>query len=198
MTTFARVTIVNLKFRRCELYLTVFIMSNSELEVWQRGPVESVPALLQPVAHALLQAVEEVEQYTSDLPDDLLWERPVGVASPGFHLLHIRGVIDRLFTYARGEFLSSDQLKALAQEKEIQNAPASALVEGLRAQVKDAIAQLRNTPESALTAGRALGRKQIPTTVLGLLFHAAEHTQRHVGQLLVTTRVLQARSSSKN
>ena len=173
------------------------VMSNSELEVWQRGPVESVPALLQPVAHALLQAMEEVERYTSDLPADLLWERPAGVASPGFHLLHIRGVIDRLFTYARGESLSGDQLQALAQEKEMQNAPASALVEALRTQVKDAIAQLRNTPASGLTAARALGRKQIPTTVLGLLFHAAEHTQRHVGQLLVTTRVLKDGYSSK-
>ena len=172
-------------------------MSGSELEVWQRGPVGSVPALLQPVAHALLQAVEELERYTADLPPDLLWERPAGLASPGFHLLHIRGVIDRLFTYARGESLSSDQLKALGQEKEIQNAPVAALLAAIREQVKGAISQLQHTPESELTLPRELGRKKIPTTVLGLLFHAAEHTQRHVGQLLVTARVLQDRSLNK-
>lgn len=170
-------------------------MTNSELEVWQRGPVESVPPLLQPVAHALLQSVEDVRRYTADLFPELLWERPAGVASPGFHLLHIRGVIDRLFTYARGESLTAEQLKALGQEKENQNTSVAALVDSIRDQVNSAIIQLRNTHASELTAPRELGRKKIPTTVLGLLFHAAEHSQRHVGQLLVTVSVLQGRSS---
>ncbi len=169
-------------------------MSNSTLEVWQRGPVDGVPALLQPVAHALLQAVEEVERYTADFPADLLWERPADIASVGFHILHMRGVIDRLFTYAKGEALNEEQLESLRQEKEIpaETVSASMLVDALRHQVQQAVEQLKATPESSLTHARALGRKRIPTTVLGLLFHTAEHCQRHVGQLLVTSRLLQA------
>lgn len=168
--------------------------TNDTLEAWQRGPVEAVPALLQPVAHALIQAEEEVARYMQDFPPDLLWKRPAGVASVGFHLMHIRGVLDRLFTYARGEALSPEQLKQLSTEKEVPSiAPEpSFLVEEVRRQVERSIRQLKATPESSLTAARELGRKKIPTTVLGLLFHAAEHTQRHVGQLLVTSRILRA------
>lgn len=171
-------------------------MRDSDLEVWQRGPVDGVPALLQPVAHALLQAVEDVERYTSTVPDDSMWERPAGVASIGFHLLHMRGVIDRLFTYARGEALNEEQLEALRQEKEVpaETVPGSMLTEALRLQVQKALEQLKKTPESSLTEARALGRRRIPTTVLGLLFHSAEHCQRHVGQLLVTSRILQMKS----
>ncbi len=48
--------------------------------------------------------------------DEALWDRPGGVASAGFHLQHMAGVLDRLFTYARGEALSGQQLEALAAE----------------------------------------------------------------------------------
>ncbi|HEY9489279.1 MAG TPA: DinB family protein, partial [Chryseosolibacter sp.] len=133
-----------------------------------------------------------------DFPPEYLWKRPADVASVGFHLLHIRGVIDRLFTYARGEALNASQLDELTAEKQI---PAeviqpSILVNKLRLQLDKAITQLKNTPGSSLTEGRTIGRKQIPTTVQGLLFHAAEHSQRHVGQLLVTARVVRANLKS--
>lgn len=165
-------------------------------EVWQRGPVEGVPALLQPVAHALLQAAEEVERYMTELPAALLWEKPDGLASPGFHVMHMGGVIDRLFTYARAESLNPAQLKDLAAEKEVpqQSVLPADLMNTFRKRVERAIAQLRSTPEASLTDHRALGRKQIPTTVGGLLFHTAEHCMRHTGQLLVTTRILMARN----
>lgn len=164
-------------------------------EVWQRGPVDGVPALLQPVAHALLQAAEDASKYAGDLPDDLLWERPGGVASPGFHLLHIKGVIDRLFTYARGEALTSVQLQELAIEKESSaGVSASRLLAGIRETVARAIDQLKATPEETLTHARTIGRKKLPTTVGGLLFHAAEHAQRHIGQLLVTVRIIMERN----
>lgn len=174
-------------------------MSDSNLEVWQRGPVEGVPALLQPVAHALLQAVEEVDRYTANFPEELLWERPAGVASVGFHILHMRGVIDRLFSYAKGEALNEEQLEALRQEKEVpaEIVTASTLVDALRLQVEKAVEQLKGISESSLKEARALGRKRIPTTVLGLLFHTAEHCQRHVGQLLVTARIMQSDSFSR-
>lgn len=160
-------------------------------EVWQRGPIEGVPPLLQPVAHALLQAVEEVEKYTASFPDSLLWSKPAGVASAGFHLQHLSGVLDRLFTYARGEALTPQQLKSLTAEGQpAEGLRVNDLVERFRQQVQAALSQLRNTDEKTLLEERLVGRKQIPSNVLGLLFHAAEHTQRHVGQLLVTTRIL--------
>lgn len=161
-------------------------------EVWLRGPLPGVPPLLQPVAHALLQAREEVDTALHDFPAERLWERPAGVASVGFHLQHLAGVLDRLFTYARGEALSPGQLAALAAEGKSTSRPdeAAALVQLFREAVEKAVAQLRHTEEKILTDPREVGRAKLPSTVLGLLFHAAEHTQRHVGQLLVTARVV--------
>ena len=160
-------------------------------EVWLRGPVGGVPALLQPVAHALLQAREEVDALIQSCPDDILWARPGGIASAGFHLQHLSGVLDRLFTYARGEALSGAQRQALAAEGTPPESGGTAreLADAFSAQVDRALEQLRATDENTLTDPRAVGRLGLPSTVLGLLFHAAEHTQRHVGQLLVTVRV---------
>src|SRR3954462_429268 len=87
-------------------------------EVWLRGPVENVSPLLQPVAHSLLQAREEVQRIMGDFPDSKLWVKPEGLASAGFHLLHLVGIADRLFTYARGEALTASQLQALKLETE--------------------------------------------------------------------------------
>lgn len=166
---------------------------NTELEVWQRGPIEGVPALLQPVAHALLQAVEDVEKEMSTFPETLLWERPGGVASVGFHLKHLRGVADRLFTYARGEMLNEEQMRQLKSETPAdEGISVLDLVDNFRKQVTTALNQLKNTDTAILTDTRGVGRKQIPSTVIGLLFHAAEHTQRHVGQLIVTARILKS------
>jgi len=161
-------------------------------EVWLRGPIEGVPPTVQPIAHALLQSVEEVDRLVAGLPDAVLWTRPGGVASAGFHLQHLSGVLDRLFTYARGEALSESQRDALRREGDSSaagDADAAVLAERFRAQVEVAISQLRATSEAALSEPRSVGRARLPSTVLGLLAHAAEHTQRHVGQLLVTVRV---------
>ena len=159
-------------------------------EVWLRGSLPDIPPLLQPVAHALLQAGEEVDAVMAGFPEEKLWERPGGVASGGFHLQHLTGVLDRLFTYARGEALDEGQLQALAAEGKSDTALRSAdLIARFHSQVDWALEQLRATDERTLTEYRSVGRAQLPSTVLGLLVHAAEHTQRHVGQLLVTVRV---------
>lgn len=165
-------------------------------EVWLRGPLEDVPALLLPVAHALLQAKEEVESLMIDFPDDLLWQRPGGVASPGFHLQHLKGVLDRLFTYAKGQPLCSDQLQYLSAEgdESKNNFSTLQLIESFKKQVDKAIDQLKLTDENSVTKHRSVGRLQLPSTVMGLLFHAAEHTMRHVGQLLVTVKVLRTQT----
>ena len=160
-------------------------------EAWLRGPIEGVPDLLQPVAHALIQAREEARVVLREFPADLLWHRPAGLASVGFHLQHIAGVVDRLFTYARGESLSAEQRNALAKEGSSPDAGNGVedLLASFDAQVDRALDQLRATRESSLTETRRVGRQQLPATMIGLLFHAAEHTQRHVGQMLVTARV---------
>jgi uncharacterized damage-inducible protein DinB len=66
------------------------------------------------------------------------------------------------------------------------------LVEAFNRQADAALAQLKNTKEADLTQPRVVGRQRLPSTVVGLYVHAAEHTMRHVGQLLVTVKVLQA------
>ena len=135
-------------------------------EVWLRGKVEGVPNLLQPAAHALLQSGEEVEKY-------------------------LTGVVDRMLTYAQAEKLSENQFKYLKNEgKPDQEISVGFLVKNFQDKVNEAIDFLKNTPENILTENRAVGRKELPSTLIGLLFHAAEHSQRHVGQLLVTVSFL--------
>jgi uncharacterized damage-inducible protein DinB len=168
-------------------------MPQSLPEVWLRGPLPEVPPLLQPVAHALLQAREEVTEIVSDFPAAKLAERPLGLASVGFHLRHLTGVLDRTFTYARAEALSETQLAYLAAEGQpsTHGGAVGELVQAFEEQVYKALGQLKTTPESSLPEWRGVGRAQLPSTVIGLLVHAAEHTTRHVGQLLVTARVVQ-------
>lgn len=167
--------------------------SNETLEVWMRGPIAGLAPLLQPVAHAILQAREEVNLMMIGFSDDLLWEKPAGVASVAFHLQHLSGVLDRLFTYANNQLLNEDQLDLLALESNTDqpNLTVKALLTRFNNQVNKALTQLKNTDEKSLLENRGIGRKQLPTNLLGLLFHAAEHTQRHVGQLFVTVKVLQ-------
>jgi uncharacterized damage-inducible protein DinB len=171
------------------------MVKQNRTEVWLRGPVENIPSLLQPVGHALLQAREEVNQIVADFPDAYLWQKPAGVASVGFHLQHLTGVLDRLFTYARGESINEEQLKALSSEGKAVEGKNSVveLVQLFDAQVEKAIAQLSVTNEETLTEQRLVGRSRIPSTVLGLLVHAAEHTMRHTGQLYVTVKVIKDR-----
>ncbi len=163
-------------------------------EVWLRGPLPGIIPALQPVAHALLQAREELAAAMQGFDDALLWQRPAGVASAGFHLRHMAGVLNRLCTYARGQALQAEQLKQLATEDIPlpQQQTLQQLLLLFNQAVDDALAQLHTTGNAELFEIRGVGRAQIPSTVMGLLVHAAEHTMRHLGQLLVTTRVLSA------
>ncbi len=171
-------------------------MSDTLPEVWLRGPLPEVPPLLQPVAHALLQAQADVAAALAPFPAAQLWARPAGVASVGFHLQHLAGVLDRMLTYAQHQPLSPAQLAYLSAEGHpapgtgAPAAQAEALQKAFGGKVQQALAQLRLTPENTLADYRPVGRAGLPSTVIGLLVHAAEHTQRHVGQLLVTARIL--------
>ena len=160
-------------------------------DAWLKGPVAGVPAALQPVAHALLNARIEVESVLSDATDEELWTRPAGIAAAGFHVRHLCGSIDRLFTYARNESLGDAQLAILAHEKDPESRlDGDALGRLVDETFERALEQLRATSVGTLDDARAVGRLRLPSTVRGLLFHAAEHSARHAGQAITTMKVV--------
>ena len=163
-------------------------------EAWLRGPIEGVDAFLQPAAHALVQAREDLDRATLGVSAENLWMRPNGAASLGFHLRHVAGSLDRLLTYARGTQLDDHQHAALKREADPGTPPddATTLVDQARRAIDSALAQLRATRREHLLEPRAVGRAGLPSTVLGLLFHAAEHTSRHVGQAITTAKIVTA------
>ena len=162
----------------------------SQPEFWLRGPVDGVPRALQPVAHALLQVVDEIERKTKGLAESEVWRSPGDIASVGFHLRHLAGSTDRLLTYARGEELSSLQRQELADESSADQPQLTDLLARLRAVVDQALDQLRTTPPAEIYEAREVGRARLPSSVCGLLFHAAEHAQRHCGQIITTVKLL--------
>src|SRR4051794_30731024 len=160
-------------------------------EIWQRGPVAGVPPLLQPVAHILLQVRESVGEMVAGLTESQWNARPAGVASCAFHVRHMAGVIDRLFTYARGEMLNDEQYAALKGEAEPMRAgEAAAVLAALDARVTAAVEEPRAIDGATLGDYRSVGRAKLPSTIIGCLVHGAEHAMRHVGQLSVTVRVV--------
>src|ERR1041385_8545853 len=119
-------------------------MTTPKTEWWQRGPIDGVPAMLQPVAHILLQVRESVGELVDGLTEEEWNARPGGVASAAFHVRHIPGVIDRLFTYARGQSLSPEQFTALRAEGDPLPADdVQRVLKTLDARVEAAIAELR-------------------------------------------------------
>ena len=170
---------------------------DSQIEAWLRGPLAGIPPYLQPPAHAFVMAREDVDAAVADLYPSQIWTSPGGAASIGFHLVHMAGSTDRLLTYARGEPISDAQRAALAVERDIADgvhAPPAleALLAAWHHTVERALQQIAHTPESTLLEPRAVGRQRLPSTVLGLIFHSAEHAQRHVGQIITTAAVVRA------
>ena len=166
-------------------------MANTEW--WQRGSIDGIPALLQPVAHILLQVRESVGEIVAPLTEQDWNARPAGVASPAFHVRHIAGVIDRLFSYARGSALSTEQFAAITSEgQELLTADVATVLGALSTRVDAAVAELRTIDVTTLGNVRGVGRAQLPSTVIGCLVHGAEHAMRHVGQLSVTTRIVRS------
>jgi uncharacterized damage-inducible protein DinB len=166
-------------------------MSESRPEVWLRGPLPDCIDELQPVAHSLLQVREEIGAVVA-LPQEKLWAKPGGAASIGFHLKHLAGSLDRLLTYANGKQLSDAQRQALADEGQ-SDGPAErpdTLVRAAQSAIDRALNQIRTTPLCTLDEAREVGRDRLPSTVLGLLFHAAEHAQRHSAQIITTAKII--------
>lgn len=167
----------------------------STVEPWLRGPVDGVPAPLQPVAHALLMAREDVLAATSDLTPDEWHLRPAGVASVAYHVRHLAGSTRRLFTYAAGEGLDEVQRTALRHEATVdaERPDPESLRADWSAAVDAGLERLRRTDPDSLADARGVGRASLPSTVLGLLFHAAEHAARHTGQIVTTAKLVRGR-----
>jgi hypothetical protein len=167
---------------------------DSQPEVWLRGAVEGYHPLVLPVAHSLLQVREDVARLVSAVPPSHVWLRPGGAASIGFHVRHIGGALDRLLTYARGELLSEAQRVALQREEEPGDpSPSLLAVAGeTNARIERALAQVQATSPETLLEARRVGRAGLPSTVLGLFVHVAEHSTRHAGQAITTARILKS------
>jgi len=158
-------------------------------EPWLRGTINDVHPVIAQVLYSLQHAWEDLDYFTSGLTPEQMWSRPSNLASVGFQIRHIGGSIERLLTYFRGEQLSEEQMRALKKE-DTPGAGRDDLLGNLRSQFNAAEDQIRRCDPSTLSDPRTVGRKALPTTVGGLLVHVAEHTQRHVGQAIVTAKLV--------
>jgi uncharacterized damage-inducible protein DinB len=157
-------------------------------EPWLRGPVPGVDTLIAPLFYSFQMAREDLARYTAGLSTEQIWATPHGFGSVGFHLRHIAGATDRLMTYVAGDQLSDAQLAALKSEKE-PGATCETLLAAINQAFERAEAAARALEPAHLADPRGVGRKQLPTTVVGLLVHLAEHTQRHVGQAISAAKL---------
>lgn len=168
----------------------------SEPEAWLLGQTLGYSKLLMPVVHSLQQARKELLLLQHEVSTEEC-RVPPGTAAPiGFHLVHIGGSLDRLFTYARGEPLDAVQLDALhSEDAQGRTTPAPDLFAATIACIDRRLDDLRSIPEPSLFDAREVGRAKLPATVLGLLFHAAEHTTMHVGQVRTTLKIVRSFAS---
>ena len=157
-------------------------------EPWLRGPIEGVPPHLMPVFHSFAQVREDLAHYTEGLSTDDVWRRTGSLPPLGFHLRHIAHSVDRLVTYLCGQQLSEAQVATLKQETE-PGASLEELLAGIDSKLRDAEKRLLTIGKDSMDQPRYIGKKQLPTTVLGLLVHVAEHTQRHLGQAITTAKL---------
>ena len=158
-------------------------------EPWMRGPMDGVHALLAPVLYSFQMAREDLDRYTAGLPPERVWATPYGLAPVGFHILHIAGSTSRLMTYLQGRELTEAQWEAMAAEGSPGNLSREQLLGMLNQAFHDAEMVIRALDPATLGEPRTVGRKRLPTTVIGLLTHVAEHTQRHVGQAIAAAKL---------
>ena len=163
--------------------------ASGEVEPWLRGTLTEVDAVRRQVLHALELAGEDAERWCAGLSDEEVHARPFGVASVAYHLRHIVRSLDRLLTYAEGRALSEVQMEALRSEMEA-GEPAAGVIEEFRAGLKSARHRVFLAATGSFEEKRGVGRAMLPSTVGGLVVHCAEHTQRHVGQMVTTVKVV--------
>jgi len=118
-----------------------------------------------------------------------LWAAPHSFGSVGFHIRHIAGSTDRLMSYLQGKPLNEVQLATLRGEHEPAGADLDELLALVDTAFNDAETVVRALDAAKLREARGVGRQQLPTTVIGLLVHISEHTQRHVGQAISAAKL---------
>ena len=161
------------------------------VEPWLRGTHTEIPAAGRAVLYALDLALEDLAKWTAGLTDDEVHSQPLGLTAVAFHLRHLARSTDRLLSYAEGKQLSTEQLAALKAEQTGEETLAVLLAE-VEASFLNAAEQIRVLASADLDTQRGVGRKQLPTSIGGALIHVADHTQRHVGQVVTTAKVLKA------
>jgi hypothetical protein len=168
-----------------------------EPEPWLRGALPDVDPLLAPALRSFEQVREELARWTTGVADAQVWQAPPGLAPLGFHLRHIAGSLDRLTTYLEGDSLSPAQLADLAAEMEPRGGRAE-LLAGVDRALRRADAVIRDLDPARLREPRAVGRQALPTTAIGLVVHLAEHTQRHLGQAILTAKLAASRPGAES
>jgi hypothetical protein len=153
-------------------------------EPWLRGPIAGVHTLISPILYAFQQAHEDLAKYTEGLTPEQLWAAPHGFGSVGFHIRHIAGSTGRLMAYLQQRDLTAEEMRELQDEAHPARWSREELLERLDRALRDAESVVRVVDPATLADARWVGRKRLPTTVIGLLTHIAEHTQRHVGQAI--------------
>lgn len=158
-------------------------------EPWLRGTLNDLPAVARAVQHALQLADEDLTRWCGTLNHEQLNAQPSGLASVAFQIRHIACSIDRLLTYAEGCQLNDAQMAALRTEMSAGRS-TQAVFEQFHAAIRDAECRIRALASANLESPRLVGRKELPTTLGGLLVHIADHTQRHVGQAITTAKLV--------
>jgi uncharacterized damage-inducible protein DinB len=161
------------------------------IEPWLRGTYTDVPAVGRAVLHALDLALDDLTKWTTGLTDAEVHAQPLGLTSIAFHLRHIARSTDRILTYAEGNQLSSEQLSALKSEQSGEETLATLLAE-VEVSFENAADRVRVVATADFDTFRSVGRKQLPTSIGGAVIHVADHTQRHVGQVVTTAKVIRA------
>jgi uncharacterized damage-inducible protein DinB len=161
------------------------------VEPWLRGTHTEVPAAGRAVLHALDLALEDLRKWTEGLTDSQAHIQPLGLSSVAFHLRHIARSTDRILTYAEGKQLTPEQLTALKTEQ-TGTEPLADLLAEVELSFANAADRVRRLAGENLETLRGVGRKQLPTSAGGALIHVADHTQRHTGQVVTTSKVLKA------
>jgi uncharacterized damage-inducible protein DinB len=160
-------------------------------EPWLRGAYADVPAAGRAVLHALDLALDDITKWAAGLTDAEIHSQPHGLTSIAYHLRHIARSTDRILTYAEGNQLTSDQLAALKAESTGEESLAELIAE-VEISFTQASDRIRTLATADLNTSRFVGRKQLPASIGGALIHVADHTQRHVGQVVTTAKVLKA------
>ncbi len=164
-------------------------MSDPLPEPWLRGPDLAVHPVARPLVHSMTQVREDVARWTEGLTPDQMWARPFGLGPVGFHIRHIGRSADRLTTYIEGGQLSAEQMAELKSEME-PGASREQLLEELELNIQRCLAVVEALDPRSWFDERWVGRKRLPTTVAGLVTHIAEHSQRHVGEAIVTAKLV--------